>query len=331
MGCFTWPPPPAALGLGDLCCTGPWGSQTHPDTDPASHTGCPRHSTALSSSHTGLTWNINTDSQDVFLLLGWKWLTFTSESTNSRFSGKHELMDPQLQHGPFYTLFQLFLSSLLPLHFSSYSSCRSTDALFSETLRFRFVSVAKSSFGCSFLMTCQGCFLLLSPLFLSIRFIPFSFVSCSPFYLLSPFALKRSLINDLKETDAHLPVTQRCFCITVEKMDPTEKHLLPLAKLELSPGLAWHWLFIRQEMKELVLHLGTRELGSSALCFQHISFISVEMKFSYETPVSLYSCYWIVQLSSDLLLIWKGNLFSATWAWTELASSTAAGRDSFIE
>lgn len=29
-------------------------------------------------------------------------------------------------------------------------------------------------------------------------------------------------------------------------MDPTETHSLPLARFELSPGLALHWLFIRQ-------------------------------------------------------------------------------------
>lgn len=63
---------------------------------------------------------------------------------------------------------------------SSYSLYSSADLLSSETLRFTFVPVAKSRFGCSFLMTCQDCFLLLSPLFLSIRFVPLSFVCCPP-------------------------------------------------------------------------------------------------------------------------------------------------------
>lgn len=215
MGCFIWPPPPAALRLGTLCCTGPWGSQMPPHThwpnqphrlpqtqhcpQQLPHRTCTKHKYRQPRS---------------FLLLVWKWLTFTSESTNSRFTGKHMPMDPQSQHGPpspFYTLFQLFLPSPLPLHFSPTGcvllltpSPQRPSGLGSCLLQSPGL-VAVSWWPLSVAVKVVSFF---SPFSLSVRFVPLSFVCCSPFHLLSPFTLKRTSINDLKETDAltfHLP------------------------------------------------------------------------------------------------------------------------------
>lgn len=69
-------------------------------------------------------------------------------------------------------------------------------------------------------------------------------------------------------------------------------------------------------MKELVVHLGTRELnwdpGHSASNRTHLYQLkrsSVVMKPQFPF-IALARC---VQLSSGLLLIWKENLFSANW------------------
>lgn len=98
-------------------------------------------------------------------------------------------------------------------------------------------------------MKVVSCFCLhsfcLSGLYLSVLF-------AAPPFTCYPLLHCKGLINDLKENDAltfHLPC---CFCITGKKIDPTEKHSLPLARLELSPELALHWLFIRQTGDERI-------------------------------------------------------------------------------
>lgn len=185
-------------GLGLSAAQGPGAHRCpHTPTDPTSHTGCPRHSTALSSSHTGLAQNIGTDSPDPFLLLVWKWLTFTSESTNSRFTGKHMPMDPQSQHGPpspFYTLFQLFLPSPLPLHFSPTGcillltpSPQRPSGLGSCLLQSPGL-VAVSWWPLSVAVKVVSCFF--SPFSLSVRFVPL-FCLLLPLSLVIPFCIEK--------------------------------------------------------------------------------------------------------------------------------------------
>lgn len=59
-------------------------------------------------------------------------------------------------------------------------------------------------------------------------------------------------------------------------MDPTEKHLLPLARLELSPGHALHWLFIRQTRDERI-SAASEDMGIGIQCIMlpaHLIYIS---------------------------------------------------------
>lgn len=90
------------------------------------------------------------------------------------------------------------------------------------------------------------------------------FVFCSPLHLLSPCTLKRSLIRLPLINTFHLALCWMYEMFLYNWKCIPLRNINFFSYLELCPRVALHWLFIRQigdEMKELVLCLGTQELN----------------------------------------------------------------------
>lgn len=219
-------------------------------------------------------------------------------------------MDPQILAWHFWPLLYPFLAIPPQFPSSAHSSCSlysSTERLFPLRPSGLYFYLLQSP-GLVTVSWWPVSLVWLTRLFLIIVSVMFVCQVCISWFcllfpppLVSPFLNWKGLWwNNLSKTDSltfylALHWAYEMFLCNWKGNASHWETLHRLARLEFCPQVALHWLFIRQVGDKRISatsgETGT-ELGSSALCFQHNSFVSVEMKFSCcETPVSHYSSY----------------------------------------